>query len=886
MAQTGDGPATAIFDIAHQCLASFDRIVETGQDGPLLTRRFGLGNGTGRSGGKPQSCDFLGLRYSFLYWVDYTGALSLIDSSLDARLRGLAEISSMVIELLEMVLRNLRRLDGKPGDPPISSLGSKPPEPVPDGAQALVLRWEDALRAIDSALDRLNFLAAAIRKASAKQLEYNVTTFLTEEDIVFRRDISALTRWRFPAARRSLSSQLGNSIAIRRRILLNKHRHAKKLAIRRPAVEAAPPTKKIQDVGPDPKRAEYHPAREDRPARYIDVPASSVTKASKPDTRSPALRNLHLPKRPALTSVVSAVSAAPEDSFEYPPPPDTKGGETRIQCPYCLIPLDLRELGRKGDEYWRRHVDEDLKPYVCLFPECAKSMVFFTRRVEWKAHMECTHSRDWPRKVHAITWYCDLDHDPPEQFETEIQWRSHMTNLDSHPKRQLAEPTKDQLDAMSPRKQQVALREYLVCPLCEQIPEKLRPLAGGVSLVLGDSFGRLVNEGSVPQPPSGVEHIDGASLPPEAWSILYREDIPALESAWDKEYSGYVRPDDPPDLLDDGWIETWKTWKEKSDPPTHEHVDSDPIMAHIRISKSRKLYHAAKNGDTAVVRQLLEDGVHVDSKDEYGMTPLLGASRGGYLDTVELLLENGADIESKYSGYENFTPLTCAAEEGHDRVVSLLLQYGADIDPQNDAYSSPLDCASPLLSAVYKGHEDTVMLLLESGADIEPKSVRDRGSTLLIQAARWGNDGVVRALVEKGAAIESVDKFGETALLSATTARDAGTIWFLLEKGADIEAKDAHGQTSLSRAAKLGFEPCARIFIEKGADIESKDSEFGQTPLSWAAREGKEIIVRLLLDNGADINSKDSKFGRTPLSWASQNGHNAVERLLAERGGS
>jgi hypothetical protein len=90
--------------------------------------------------------------------------------------------------------------------------------------------------------------------------------------------------------------------------------------------------------------------------------------------------------------------------------------------------------------------------------------------------MESAHSKDWLRKVHTIVWYCDIGHDAPETFETELQWREHMQNLDSHPTRKLKTPTQAQLDALSPRKQQAALRDKFVCPLCEQIPEKIRPL--------------------------------------------------------------------------------------------------------------------------------------------------------------------------------------------------------------------------------------------------------------------------------------------------------------------------------------------------------------------------------------------------------------------------
>lgn len=109
MDKAREAMATAIFDVTYQCLVSFDQI-KTRHDESLLSRSIALIDAPSTSDNqKRSSCDFLGLRNSFLFWIDYTGALSLMDSSLDARLRGLADISAMVIELLEMILRNLHR---------------------------------------------------------------------------------------------------------------------------------------------------------------------------------------------------------------------------------------------------------------------------------------------------------------------------------------------------------------------------------------------------------------------------------------------------------------------------------------------------------------------------------------------------------------------------------------------------------------------------------------------------------------------------------------------------------------------------------------------------------------------------------------------------------
>ena len=80
---------------------------------------------------------------------------------------------------------------------------------------------------------------------------------------------------------------------------------------------------------------------------------------------------------------------------------------------------------------------------------------------------------------------------------------------------------------------------------------------------------------------------------------------------------------------------------------------------------------------------LLENGHGLNFKDSDNRTPLLWAAEYGREAVVKLLLEKGAELETKGKEYGR-TPLLWAAGNGHEAVVKLLLEKGAK-NP-NDSY--------------------------------------------------------------------------------------------------------------------------------------------------------------------------------------------------------
>ena len=226
----------------------------------------------------------------------------------------------------------------------------------------------------------------------------------------------------------------------------------------------------------------------------------------------------------------------------------------------------------------------------------------------------------------------------------------------------------------------------------------------------------------------------------------------------------------------------------------------------------------------------------------------------------------------------NMTGVHLAAYFGLEEAVNAVLSSRRDPDLTDSHGRTPLSYAAE------NGHEAVVKLLLEKGAGVESKD-RYYGQTPLWRAAENGHEAVVELLLEKGADVESKDReFGRTPMLRAAEKGHEAVVKLLLEKGADMESKDGgFGRTPLLRATEKGHEAVVKMLLEKGADMESTD-RYGQTPLWWAAGKGHEAVVKLLLEKGANVESDDRKYGRTPLWWASRNGHEAVVELLLEKG--
>ena len=115
---------------------------------------------------------------------------------------------------------------------------------------------------------------------------------------------------------------------------------------------------------------------------------------------------------------------------------------------------------------------------------------------------------------------------------------------------------------------------------------------------------------------------------------------------------------------------------------------------------------AAGNGQTDVVRVLLEQGADADARAGSGLTALMGAAINDHVDAVRALLDHDADANAKQK--DGWTALMFAADKGLVEPTKVLLAGGADRDVQAGGETA-------LTRAVRAGHADVVQLFRKAG---------------------------------------------------------------------------------------------------------------------------------------------------------------------------
>ena len=263
-----------------------------------------------------------------------------------------------------------------------------------------------------------------------------------------------------------------------------------------------------------------------------------------------------------------------------------------------------------------------------------------------------------------------------------------------------------------------------------------------------------------------------------------------------------------------------ETWSQMMAVPPHGRLEYNRLIPH---GGDTALLFAARVGDLASARLLVDAGANVNDADAWGISATTLAAHAGFTEVVEFLLDKGANPNSPDA---DFAALHVAVMRRDERMAAALLAHRANPNvrlrnwtptrrsSEDLHFPQHLIGATPLWLAARFANPGMMRLLAKHGA--EPRFVHhaDYWADGLTSAHRIEATTVLMAAAGMGAAgaaawVPLAREERERLTLEAVKAA--------VELGADLNATNADGRTALDGARALKMESVVNFLVDKGA---------------------------------------------------------------------
>ncbi|MEZ5288008.1 MAG: ankyrin repeat domain-containing protein [Vicinamibacterales bacterium] len=287
-----------------------------------------------------------------------------------------------------------------------------------------------------------------------------------------------------------------------------------------------------------------------------------------------------------------------------------------------------------------------------------------------------------------------------------------------------------------------------------------------------------------------------------------------------------------------------------------------------------------------------------------GLTALHYAARQGSIDSVEALVNGGANINQAAAG-DHTTPLLIAVLNGHFDLAMYMLDHGANPNAQSDAGATPLYATINLEWAPRSFYpqpraqlqQRTTYLqlmkaLLDKGADANARLNRklwysqynfdllrtdEAGATAFWRAAYASDIDAMKLLLSYGADpnITTIKAAGQQRRGEGTQAGDPSGLAPIPAGAPGIAALHAaagvgYGEGfagNAHRFAPTGMLAAVKFLIEEvGVDVNAVDDD-GNTAVHHAASRGDNEMILYLVSQGADV-TRVNRRGLTTVDMA------------------
>ncbi len=191
----------------------------------------------------------------------------------------------------------------------------------------------------------------------------------------------------------------------------------------------------------------------------------------------------------------------------------------------------------------------------------------------------------------------------------------------------------------------------------------------------------------------------------------------------------------------------------------------------------------------------------------------LEAASQGDVEALQNYVAQGVDLNARNK--QKRTAILLAAMNDHYDAVAYLIEAGADIDLQDET------CFNPFLYGCINGKLELVQLMVKAGTNVE--LLTRFGGVGITPASEKGHVEIVRELLNTtDINVNHTNFVGWTPLIEAIILNDGGerqqeVIRLLIEHGANVHMVDKYGVTPLTLARQKGYKEIEQILLEAGA---------------------------------------------------------------------
>lgn len=245
-------------------------------------------------------------------------------------------------------------------------------------------------------------------------------------------------------------------------------------------------------------------------------------------------------------------------------------------------------------------------------------------------------------------------------------------------------------------------------------------------------------------------------------------------------------------------------------------------------------------------------------------------------------LEEIAKLEAEKNAREQELKLNTQKAQIKQYTQTFLYDYAEEPEEEPEITQKSYKIENPnladsngvtlLMKAAKAGNDWDIKNLIASGADVQ---MRDKdGWTALMYAVRYQNSlEILNILIQNGAYVRVRNKYNATPLLLAADYTQNPQILELLLANRSVNEEEVFKSFIFAITGTVGEEhiKMAKVQLYLDKEIQINRIWKGKTPLMYAAEYGSSTsVIQQLLDNGAKPGIKDAE-GKTAFDYAKTN---------------